>query len=61
MTADEFAASVTANTRRELGIVATEHQHLLRANIGFYCAYGHDWRAEKAQYDRDPNAGLIEE
>lgn len=54
-------AIAKANAEYFRSIVRTEHEHLLRENHSFYCAYGHDWRQEKRLADNDPNAGLIEE
>lgn len=29
-----------------------EHEHLLRANVSWYHAYGHDWRTEQESHER---------
>ncbi len=35
----------------------TKHDHLLRQNIGYFCAYGHDWREEQAEHEREVQRG----
>ena len=30
-----------------------QHEHLLRRNHSYWCAYGVDWRQEKAAHERD--------
>ena len=34
-----------------------QHEHLLRENIGYFSAYGHDWRDERAEHEREVNEG----
>jgi hypothetical protein len=32
--------------------IKPEHEHLLKANHGYWCAHGFDWRSEKAEHER---------
>lgn len=38
-----------------------EHEHLLRANISYFHAYGHQWRDEKAEHAREIAEGYRNE
>ena len=51
---------VTERYRNPLA-VRTEHEHLLRDNISWYHAHGHDWKREKAEHEADPNVGIVED
>ena len=34
-----------------------EHEHLLRRNIGYWHAYGHLWRDEQREHEREYQQG----